>query len=62
MAQATINPTSEAQAMRDVERIKTLRIALAKAKGERAESLQVELDRRLERVRSMKAALAEVDV
>jgi hypothetical protein len=65
MGQGIVNPTGEQQAYRDVGRIATLREAIAKAEtknnAERVASLQEELDRRLDRVRAMKAALAEVD-
>lgn len=60
--QAVINPTPDQKALRTVGRIKTLRIALEKPgiKEERKASLQAELDRRLDEVESLKAALAEV--
>lgn len=60
--QAIINPTSDQKAIRNVERIKTLRDAIARAKtAERVASLQAELDRRMAEVASLKAALAEID-
>ena len=64
MAQATINPTPEQKAIRNVGRIKTLRTAIAKAEqkgnAERVASLNAELARRLDEVEALKAALAEV--
>ena len=64
MAQATINPTPEQKAIRNVARIKTLREAIAKAQAkgnaERVASLQAELDRRMSEVEELRAALAEV--
>lgn len=62
--QASINPTTEQRAIRNVGRIKTLRLAIAKAKArkqpEREASLQAELDRRMAEVEKLKQALDEV--
>lgn len=58
---ATINPTAEQSAMRNIGRIRTLRAAIAKntARGnaEKVADLQVELDRRLSEVAALKAEL-----
>ena len=60
--QAIINPTSDQKAIRNVERIKTLREAIKRSKTpERTASLQSELDRRMGEVATLKAALAEID-
>lgn len=59
---ATINAAPEQKAMRDIERIKTLRAALEKATGDRAVSLQSELDRRLAAIDKLKAQLSTLDV
>lgn len=63
MNQASINAGPEAKALRNIGRIKTLRLAIHKrtAKGLDVESYQKELDRRLKEARSLKAALAELD-
>jgi hypothetical protein len=60
--QATVNPTSEQQAFRTVGRIKTLRLVIAKRKkkGKDVASYEAELNRRLEEVNALKAALSEV--
>lgn len=59
--QAAINPGPQAQALRNVGRIKTLRAAIEKAQGkgqdERVASLQEELDRRMAEVDALRAEL-----
>jgi hypothetical protein len=63
MNKASINAGPEAKALRNIGRIKTLRLAINKrtAKGLDVESYREELDRRLKEARSLKAALAELD-
>jgi hypothetical protein len=65
MTSGIIDPTPVQQLQRDKDRIPLLREKIAEAEAvgnsERVASLQEELDRRLDRVRAMKAALAEVD-
>jgi len=63
MSKAAINAGPEAKALRNIGRIKTLRLAINKrtAKGLDVESYQEELDRRLGEARTLKAALAELD-
>jgi hypothetical protein len=60
---AILNATPGQAAARNVERIKTLDKALVKpgASAERKASLQAERDRRMDELRTLKAALAEVD-
>jgi len=62
--QATINPTTEQKALRNIERYKklvTLIIPKRVAKGLPVESYQAEADRRKGEIEALKAALAEVD-
>lgn len=65
MSKAAINPAPEARALRNIGRIKTLRLAIDKAEGrgnsKKKASLQEELNRRLEEVRVLQEAIAEVD-
>lgn len=65
MGAATINPTPEQRAVRNVGRIKTLRLAIAKAQAkgntEKVASLQAEYDRRMAEVQDLRASLAELD-
>ncbi len=65
MTKAAINPGPEARALRNIGRIKTLRTAINKAESrgnaKKKASLQEELNRRLEEVRVLKEAIAEVD-
>lgn len=63
--QANINPTPDVKAIRNIARIKRLEQALDKAKArgdvEKQASILAEYNRRIEEVRALKAALAEVD-
>lgn len=58
---ATINPTPEQAAMRNIGRIRTLRAAIEKhtdrGNSEKVAELQSELDRRLTEVAALKAEL-----
>jgi len=60
---ATINAGSDQLVVRNVERIKTLKSAMAKpgASAERKASLQAEYDRRMGELQTVKDALAQVD-
>ena len=63
MNQAAINAGPEVKVLRNVGRIKTLRLAIAKRKGKGmdVESYEAELSRRLAEVQTLKEALAELD-
>jgi hypothetical protein len=66
MAKATTKPTSSTLLERNINRINTLKQAIAKAEAkgndDRVASLQSELDRRTARIEDVKAMLAEADV
>lgn len=66
MAKATTKPTSSTLLERNINRINTLKQAIAKAEAkgndDRVASLQSELDRRKARIEDVKAMLAEADV
>lgn len=63
MTQAAINAGPEAKALRNIGRIKTLKLAIDKRKGRGLDvaSYQDELARRLLEVNALKAALASID-
>lgn len=58
---ATINPTKDELAIRNIGRIKTLKLAIEKAKArgqtERLQSLHAEFDRRMAEANKLKAEL-----
>lgn len=59
---ATVNASPETKALRNVGRIKTLRLAIERAKTpERRAALQEELDRRVGEIDALRAALDSVD-
>jgi len=61
MNTAEINPPPTSRAIRNVERIKRLRLAIERTESEdRKSSLQAELDRRLSEAEALKAALADI--
>jgi hypothetical protein len=66
MAKATTKPTSSTLLERNINRINTLKQAIAKAEAkgndDRVASLQSEMDRRTARIEDVKAMLAEADV
>jgi len=63
MNKAAINAGPEAKALRNIGRIKTLRLAIDKRKGKGLDvaSYQEELSRRLLEVDKLKEALASID-
>ena len=60
-SKATINPNSGQMASRHIGRVKTLRMAIEKAKSrkqtERVADLKAELDRRMADIKALKAEL-----
>lgn len=60
--QATVNASLEVKAIRNVGRIKTLRLAIDRANNpDRKASLKEELDRRIAEVEALRAALDALD-